>query len=1029
MTEMKRAVRMLVPALLLVCAPPLRAAQETTPAENDPEAKIKIDFSYAGYQGGAALPFVKAVLLVKPSGRDDTALLQAALDAVGKLPVGKDGFRGALQLAPGVFHVLGALHLRTSGVVLRGAGQDLAGTTLVAEGQGRRALIKVGADSDADAGTATEVTEDAPAGSRVLSVATVTSLAVGDHVVVRRPSTDDWIAAMGMKDLPGTFANIRLDWKPGSHDLVWDRRVVAVDTAAKRVTLDAPITTALERKYGGGTLTRLSGDDVPERIGIEGLRLESSFDPSNRKDEEHSWIAIQLDHVADAWTREITARHFVSSAVRVNLRGRRITVESCRSEEPIGEDAGYRRQSFYVAGQQVLVDRCSSQGGRNSFASGLLAGGPNVFLNCESTDASGPSGAFEGWSSGVLYEDVHLGGARLEAVLDFDRAQGAGWTAANSVLWNDSALSIDALGPPRAENVAVASPHGLFAQQYLLRTGRRFAEDGPLGKKSAAHVAEFRAAEIPTVKLVEHKPRVVGIDDGRFVMDGRAIWGPSRTEAWWRGDTSPYTALQSTGSSVTRFMPGVTAPGETEDLQLMAERLVQDGALSIQINPGLWYDRRRDSHTLERRTDASVWAPFYEAPWARSGKGTAWDGLSLFDLTRFNPWYFEREKTFAEKAGEVGLLVFCDLYNTHNVLEIGPHWIDYAWRPANNINHTGLPEPPPLRVFGRMDVGNAFYDVHNPSLMALHRAYILHTLDVLGEEPNVVFGVAYQYAGPLAFEQFFQDTIHDWEVSHHRHVRVALTTSKQTTDAILNDPVRSKQIAVVDMRYWQYRPDGTLFAPEAGKDHAFRELIAKTFPGYTDTPPSTTPEEVYRQTREYRDRYPTIAFMPMESGAGPIPILMGGGASPSGLQSRPPAPAPSATQAASGMYPNPSHAPEGHAGVDLERELARFITEQLAKELPRMRPVDGWLKQGEQNWVLAGGTSDPVLVYSLRDEAIAWVKAPPSAAYDLLWFDAATGRTHAGGQRRIGAQTVVAKPDSNAWLLLLRPVVSSAKVD
>lgn len=117
----------------------------------------------------------------------------------------------------------------------------------------------------------------------------------------------------------------------------------------------------------------------------------------------------------------------------------------------------------------------------------------------------------------------------------------------------------------------------------------------------------------------------------------------------------------------------------------------------------------------------------------------------------------------------------------------------------------------------------------------------------------------------------------EWEKQHHHHVRIALTTSMQTTNAILADPVRSKQIAVVDMRYWVYQPDGTLFAPKAGENHAFRELISTQFKGYSDTPPPTTPEQVYRQVREYRDRYPDIALVPMESGAGPLPILMGGG--------------------------------------------------------------------------------------------------------------------------------------------------------
>ena len=62
-------------------------------------------------------------------------------------------------------------------------------------------------------------------------------------------------------------------------------------------------------------------------------------------------------------------------------------------------------------------------------------------------------------------------------------------------------------------------------------------------------------------------------------------------------------------------------------------------------------------------------------PWARSGKGTAADGLSQFDLTRFNPWYYERFREFGELCDRNGLVLYHNIYNTHNVLEIPPHWV------------------------------------------------------------------------------------------------------------------------------------------------------------------------------------------------------------------------------------------------------------------------------------------------------------------------------------------------------------------
>jgi hypothetical protein len=413
-------------------------------------------------------------------------------------------------------------------------------------------------------------------------------------------------------------------------------------------------------------------------------------------------------------------------------------------------------------------------------------------------------------------------------------------------------------------------------------------------------------------------------------------------------------------------------------------------------------------------------------PWARSGQGTAWDGLSRFDLSRYNPWYFERHRQFAHEAAEKGFLVLYNLYNTHDVLEIGPHWIDYPWRPANNVNDTGLPEPPPFKPHGRNDVGNEFYSTSYAPLRELHRAYMLHTFDELADQPNIIFEMAYQYAGPLEFEQFFQDVAREWEARHGKHIRIALTTGKQTTDAILADPIRSKQIAIVDMRYWEYRPDGSLFAPRAGENHAFRELITKEFFGYTDTPPATTPEQMYRETREYRDKYPNIALMPMENGAGPIPLLMGGAASQSALVGgRPPVPPPTASRP--GPDPNSaaqrtSTTPRGQSDQQRQdRTIESFVRTYLSADLMNMSPKDGWTAAPDRTWTLAGEVKDPVLIYSLSGENITLAQALPGKQYEALWFDPRTGSVQQIQNVSISQNTVFTKPDTQPWLLLFKP--------
>ena len=1006
-------------------------AERTTLGQAAPKSPTGIDYSYAGYGAGTSVPHIPSVLVVRPSGSaDDTALLQGALDQIAGMPAGADGFRGALLLSPGRYHVAGQLHLRASGVVLRGAEREK--TVLVAEGLGRRSLIEVGDSEEPATAEAVEIAADAPAGSRALVLGSTEGLKAGDRVVVRRPSTREWISAIAMSGLPGTFANQRLDWQPGSHDLIWDRRISAVNVTDHSVELDAPITTTLEKIYGGGTIAKVQAGAPPTHIGIENLTLESAFDGTHPKDEDHSWIAVHLLHVEDAWVEHVTTRHFAASAVRVNWRGRRITIDDCRFESPVSEEGGYRRQAFLVDGQQVLVHRCWSEAGMNDFASGLLAAGPNVFLDCEAINSLGASGSFEGWASGVLYERVHVPSAPLQIILDQSRAQGGGWTAANSVLWNDTAKSVDALGPPGSPNYVVNSPQPLYESELLARTGTKFAAPVSPRTEPTSGIRVF--ANPPAVPPVKPLPvDAVEIVNGRFVRAGKTLWGPSQGEAWWRGDTSPLTAAKSTGSAVSRYMPGVTAPGETEDLADMAQRLKDREVVTIQVTPGLWYEHRRDAHNVERH-DGDVWAPFYEMPWARSGQGQAWDGLSKFDLTRYNPWYFERHKEFAREAAAKGFIVIYELYNTHDVLEIQPHYIDFPWRPANNINDTGLQEPPPFEPHNTNNIGNQFFSANYAPLRALHRAYMLHTFDELGDQPNVLFSMAYQYAGPLAFEQFFQDVAAEWSAKHGKPLRIALITGKNTTDAILADPVRSKQIAVVDMRYWEYQPDGKLWAPDAGQNLAFRKIIQTQFPGYSDTPPATTPEMVYRQTREYRDKYPNIALMPMEEGAGPIPVLMAGAASQSALVGgRPPVPPPSLAEvaaAAQGLRPSPrptgtnSGPANGQVfgqSTNQDRIVEKFVQTYLAAGLMKMSPQDGWTNAPERTWTLAGDAQEPVLLYSLSGKNITLTKALPAVRYHAIWFDPRTGEAKPPQPAAGSAGTTFEKPDAQPWLLLLLP--------
>ena len=82
-------------------------------------------------------------------------------------------------------------------------------------------------------------------------------------------------------------------------------------------------------------------------------------------------------------------------------------------------------------------------------------------------------------------------------------------------------------------------------------------------------------------------------------------------------------------------------------------------------------------------------------PWARSGQGRDWNGLSKYDLTRFNPWFFRRVKDFADRCDAQGRILYHNFYFQHALQETRAHYVDFPWRPVNCLQDTGMPDENP----------------------------------------------------------------------------------------------------------------------------------------------------------------------------------------------------------------------------------------------------------------------------------------------------------------------------------------------
>jgi hypothetical protein len=282
--------------------------------------------------------------------------------------------------------------------------------------------------------------------------------------------------------------------------------------------------------------------------------------------------------------------------------------------------------------------------------------------------------------------------------------------------------------------------------------------------------------------------------------------------------------------------------------------MVAKNKLAIEQHPPLWYERRRDDHERIQRADGEVVAPFYETPFARSGQGIAYDGLSKFDLTKPSAFYAGRINAFARLAEERGLVLIHQHYFQHGILEAGAHYADNPWRTANNINNPGFPEPPNYAGDKRIFMAEQFYDLSDPHRRELNRQYIRHALEMTAGRTNVIHLIGEEFTGPLPFVQFWVDTVAEWE-KEHGHVLVGMSTTKDVQDAILADPERAKVIDVIDIRYWWYQPDGTAYAPPGGQNLAPRQWMRQLHPK------NPTAESAYKAVTEYRTKFPDKAVV------------------------------------------------------------------------------------------------------------------------------------------------------------------------
>ena len=408
------------------------------------------DFSAVGYRfGKKTFPEGIVIATLSPNGTDDTYSLQKLIDSVSKLPITE--LPKVIELKKGNYTVTSTLFIKSSELIIRGEGSNENGTVInfIAKKQSDLFHIEGHGKININKNQGSEITDlYVPVGATQFHVKNVSSFSINQKVVVNRVTNDNWIHVIQMDNIQDLRDGGK-NWTPNGFELSYERIITDIDKQSGLITINAPIVMALDTKYGVNSLLPYCFDGRINEVGMENLRLNSSY--STDTDEQHGWVAIKVTAAENCWLQNVVSVHFGLSCVNLASSAKNCTVRNCSCLDPISTITGGRRYSFNCDGQLNLFQNCTARNGRHDFVTGARVCGPNVFSYCNATHTHADIGPHHRWATGTLYDNIVSDGA-INAQDRGNYGTGHGWSGAYQVFWNCSSITAAIQNPPMAYN-------------------------------------------------------------------------------------------------------------------------------------------------------------------------------------------------------------------------------------------------------------------------------------------------------------------------------------------------------------------------------------------------------------------------------------------------------------------------------------------------------------------------------------------------------------------------------------------------
>ena len=245
------------------------------------------------------------------------------------------------------------------------------------------------------------------------------------------------------------------------------------------------------------------------------------------------------------------------------------------------------------------------------------------------------------------------------------------------------------------------------------------------------------------------------------------------------------------------------------------------------------------------------------------------------------------------------------------------------------------------------------------------------------------------------------DTIMEWENEvAGRDIKIGISAPKDVVDEILNDPDKGPFVDAIDLRYFWYRAAGELQAILGGA-----QIPGRFFYGEYMSKRSS-PQQIYRQAKEYRTKYPDkVLFHSIGLDRRfNLSFLMGGGS----------------LNFSNLYYRDESDPADYEAPVDTIglQPVYDFIRANVADKLPGMKIDERVVDQS--NDVYALSSDNTILIYTLNDKNFDLDLSQIEGSFSGVWFNPGIGKVvELDNQIRGGEVTGLNAPAESDWLLLL----------